>query len=573
MILQALCQYYDRKTAEDGASLPPPGLAFKELAFVIVLDDQGRFLRIDDTREGDGKNRRGKRQLVPQPVKRTVNVAANLLWDNLEYTLGYSQDLDPRELRKVELRHLAFLQRLRDLAVAVPGDVEISALQNFLSSNPVAALEQDSLWKEVSAANPFVAFRVHGQRRLICQSPAVTRCVADRRSGGTGPICLVSGTRGPVATLHPSIQGVRGASTTGANIVSFNLRASESFGRQQGANAPTSSEAASAYTAALNRLLGRDSRQRIQVGDATTVFWAEKQSGDAATTAFADWFDPPKDNPDAGTASVKALYEFGRGKPLTDEDDQRFYVLGLAPNRARLAIRFWHVATIRTLGERIFRYFEDIDITLPPRERGRPSLYRLMSSLAALGKMENLPPRLGGDLMRAILEGLPLPVAALQAAIRRCRAERDAGPLRSALIKAALNRAAVRKEEKLEVSLDSSNENAGYRLGRLFATLEKIQEESSPGLNATIRDRYFSAASSTPLTVFPILNRLKNHHLAKLENWGRRVFFERLIGEVVAGLDASSPFPAALSLQDQGRFMVGYYHQRQKFFEKTGGAN
>lgn len=307
------------------------------------------------------------------------------------------------------------------------------------------------------------------------------------------------------------------------------------------------------------------------VGDSTVVFWAEKASGSAVEDAFAAWFDPRRDDPDAAGERVRALYEFKQGKPLSADDGQRFFVLGLAPNAARISVRFWQVASIRELGERIFQHFSDLEITLPPKAARHPSLYRLLSSIAVLEKAENIPPNLGGDWMRSILTGAPYPQTLLQAALRRCRAEREVGPLRAALIKACLNRSRSGREEDLNVSLDCANANTAYRLGRLFAAFERIQEEANPGINATIRDRYFGSASASPVVAFPILNRLKNHHLAKLENRGRAVNFERLIGEVMNGLDGAHPFPPTLSLADQGRFAVGYYHQRQKFFEKTEG--
>ncbi|MCL4491530.1 MAG: type I-C CRISPR-associated protein Cas8c/Csd1, partial [Nitrospirae bacterium] len=156
-------------------------------------------------------------------------------------------------------------------------------------------------------------------------------------------------------------------------------------------------------------------------------------------------------------------------------------------------------------------------------------------------------------------------------AIRRIRAEQEVTYPRASLIKAVLVRKARYKNEKEEIAmgLDAGNTNAGYRLGRLFAVLEKIQEEASPGINATIRDRFYSSASSTPVTVFSHLLKLKNHHIAKLENKGRAVNFEKLVGEIV---DDINDFPAHLSLDDQGRFAVGYYHQRQDFFKKKDNS-
>jgi CRISPR-associated protein Csd1 len=252
-----------------------------------------------------------------------------------------------------------------------------------------------------------------------------------------------------------------------------------------------------------------------------------------------------------------------------DEGKTRFFVLGLSPNAARIAIRFWHNATVAEMAVRVRQHFDDLAIARAEFDPPYPTLFRLLVCVATQGKAENIPPNLGGDLMRSILAGLPYPQPLLAAAVRRIRADHEVPYIRAALIKACITRftrySDNHTKEKLTVSLDESNTNAGYRLGRLFAVLEKVQEEANPGLNATIRDRYYGAASSTPVTVFSTLLKLKNHHLSKLENRGRAVNLERRIGEIVDGL---GDFPAQLSLTDQGRFAIGYYHQRQDFFKK-----
>ena len=568
MILQSLKDYYDRKAGDPASALAPEGWESKEIPFVVVLDLAGGFVQLDDLRETEGKVKRAKAQLVPGSVKRSVNIAANLLWDSVEYALGVDTRGKPE---RVHQQHEAFRQKLHDTFGEQPEDGGLKALYRFLDQFDESVIALSSAWKEAREKNSFVSFRLQGETVLMCQRPAVRAAVEAESVGAPDGLCLVSGKKDRVARLHPAIKGVRGGQSSGGNIVSFNLPAFASYGKKQGSNAPIGEGAARAYTTALNSLLSRDSRQKVGIGDATVVFWAQKVSGAAVEDAFAAWFDPPRDTPDAATERVKALYELQQGRPLTDDDEQRFFVLGLAPNAARVSVRFWHVGTIRDLGGRVFEHFRDLEIVLPPNAPRYPSLYRLLTAIALLGKAENIPPNIGGDWMRSILTGSPYPLTLLQAAIRRCRAEREVGPLRAALIKASLNRSRSATEEEIQVSLDLDNRNTGYRLGRLFSAFEKIQEEANPGINATIRDRYFGSASTSPLVAFPILNRLKNHHLAKLDNRGRAVNFERLIGEVMGGLDAANPFPPSLSLADQGRFAVGYYHQRQKFFEKNEG--
>jgi CRISPR-associated protein Csd1 len=258
------------------------------------------------------------------------------------------------------------------------------------------------------------------------------------------------------------------------------------------------------------------------------------------------------------------------------DETTRFFVLGLAPNAARISIRFWLAGTVQEFSHRIVEHFDDIAIDHAPYEPLYPSLFRLLASTALQGKAENIPPNLGGDMMRAILSGLPYPETLLLSALRRIRAEREVNYPRAALIKACINRKTRRTdpagdsapEEELHVSLDLANTNVGYRLGRLFAALEKVQEEASPGLNATIRDRFYGAASSTPVTVFSNLLKLNKHHLAKIENRGRAVNLEKLIGEIVDALNGDEGFTAHLTIADQGRFAIGYYHQKQAFYAK-----
>jgi CRISPR-associated protein Csd1 len=312
----------------------------------------------------------------------------------------------------------------------------------------------------------------------------------------------------------------------------------------------------------------------MQVGDASTVFWSEKAT--QFEQQIVDFFsEPPKDDPDRNVRAVESLFRsIQTGAPPGEEEKTRFYVLGLAPNASRISIRFWIVDTVAGMSEKIRRHFADTRITHGPKDRDYLPLFRLLVSTAAQGKADNIPPNITGDTMRAILEGLAYPQTLLQGAIRRIRAEHEITYPRAALIKACINRATRHNpnngEKELNMSLDETNTNIGYRLGRLFAALEKIQQEANPGINATIRDRFYGAASSTPVTVFGNLMRLKNHHLSKLENTGRRVNFERLIGKIMDGI---TDFPAHLALEDQGRFAIGYYHQMQDFFTKKTDKN
>lgn len=568
MILQALNDYYRRKQADPDPKnrLPAFGLEEKEIPFILEIDAEGGLVNLADTRSGESKKKTAQRFLVPQGVKKTSGVAANLLWDSAEYVLGVDTKGKPE---RVAEKRAAFRARIEALPAMAQEDTGVRAVLAFLAAVPSERLAALPIWPDILAVNPVMSFRLHGDLELVCQRPAVaTACLERGGPEDLDGVCLVSGLAAVIERLHPAIKGVWGAQTSGANIVSFNLDAFNSYGKAQGANAPLGKAAVFAYTTALNHLLARDSRQRIQVGDASTVFWAEEAH--ALETALPDLFgEPPKDNPAKGVDAVKALYAAVQsGQFAVGNADTRFHVLGLAPNAARIAIRFWETATAMELARRICQHFEDIRLAHADYEPEHLSLFRLLTGVALLGKADNIPPNLGGEVLRAILEGLPYPVRLLNLAVQRCRAEQKPSYARAAAIKASLNRLIrTRNTNEREYSpmLDPANPHPAYRLGRLFAVLEKIQEEASPGLNATIRDRYYGAASSTPVSVFTTLLRLKNHHLGKL-NKGRAVQMEKLIGEIMEGL---ADIPRQLPLPDQGRFALGYYHQRQAFFTKS----
>ena len=576
MILQALTDYYRRKCDDPDPAqrLPAFGLEQKEIPFILEINAAGELLQLRDTRELQGKKKVARTYRVPMGVKRASNITANLLWDTLEYVLGVDTKGKPE---RVAEQHAAFRARMAALPEAVRQDAGIQAVLRFLDRMDLAQLERQPAWSDALESNAVMSFRLQGDMDLVCQRPAVVHAALNATTDDDAPqaMCLVTGEQAPVERLHTSIRGVfdKPGAMALKNIVSFNARAFESYGKteRQGENAPVSRAAAFAYTTALNHLLRKDSPQRMQVGDASTVFWAERQ--DPFETIFGDIF---QDNPDASTDKVEALLNAvhsGHWGPM--DKDLRYHVLGLAPNAARISIRFYHCVTLQALGQRIAQHFDDLALVRGPNDARHPPLFRLLTAVALQNKADNIPPNLGGAVVDAILAGpnVPYPSLWLNAAVGRCRAEQTVNYLRAAAIKACLNRQqrhaalsspSLAPEKEFLPMLDLSNTNPAYRLGRLFAVLEKIQEEASPGLNATIRDRYYGAASSTPVAVFTTLLRLKNAHLKKLPA-GRVIWFEKLLGEV---LGAVSDFPAHLPLPDQGRFALGYYHQRQDFFTR-----
>ncbi|WP_123103864.1 type I-C CRISPR-associated protein Cas8c/Csd1 [Acidithiobacillus sulfuriphilus] len=612
MILQALDAYYRRKQADPDPAkrLPAFGLEDKEIPFVLEIDADGCLLNVADTRSGDGKKKIGQRFLVPQGVKKTSGVAANLLWDNAEYVLGIP-DAKKLEKSRAENKEADYLDRLRamrqkfrDAITTLPDTVQtdtgIRAVLAFLDTLTPETLAGFAALANIEAANPILSFRLHGDIGLVCQRPAVVAATATQSEARPDGVCLVSGVPAVIERLHAPIKGVwdKPGATVNKNIVSVNNKsdgqsnggqtpAFASYGKQQGYSSPVGKPAVFAYTTALNHLLARNSRQRTQVGDTSTVFWAEE------THELEDLFgEIMRDDPARNIGAVKALYSaIDSGKFTVGKLDTRFHVLGLAPNSARISIRFWETATAAELARRIKRHFDDIEVVHADYEPEHLSLSALLKACSRKKSdgTYDIPPNLGGEVMRAILEELPYPITMLNLAVGRCRAEQarkdqNGRPLpnvsyaRAAAIKASLNRFIRQRntsDKEFLPMLDPDNTSPAYRLGRLFATLERIQEDAAGGsgkLNATIRDRYYGAASSTPSAVFPTLLRLQKHHLGKLAT-GLAVTRERLVQEIMDGFDPATFPPPILTLPDQARFALGYYQQRQAFFVKAKSKN
>jgi len=572
MILQALAAYYQRIAQEGKTQVAQEGFQKKEIPFIIVLDNEGHFRGLQDTREGEGKSKRARLFTVPHEIKRSGKnawMSANLLWDNEGYVLGYSK----KDTEKGKNQNQSFISRIKEVFPDPSVDEGIAAVVRFLERGDFSPVFSNSLWPEIEKKGGNISFQLEGDTVLVCQRESVIDAITNVKSEGKGDrqICLVSGELDEIARLHTAIKGVWGAQPSGANIVAINTLVSPAFGsygKEQGYNAPVGKKAEFAYTTALNTLLTRGSRQRIQVGDASTVFWAAQAH--QIEEVFADFLGRTGEaEPDS--EAIKALYAAPKtGAPPLDDDLTPFYVLGLAPNAARIAIRFWYAGIVGEVAKHIRQHFDDCAIVRASWEPEHLSLFRLLVSTAVQGKAENIQPNLAGEVMKVILAGTPYPQTLLASVIRRVRAEREITYQRAALIKAVLARDARfyrGNEKEVGMSLDQSNTNPGYLLGRLFAVLERAQEEAAKPskLNRTIRDSFYGAASSTPVAVFSHLLKLKNHHISKLESRGLAINLEKKIGEIMAGLNGFSPH---LSLPDQGRFAVGYYHQRQDFFTR-----
>ena len=577
MILHALTQYYQRKAESDGG-VAPEGFENKEIPFIIVIDKQGKFIQLEDTRELKNKKKVARTFLVPKGLGRSGSKSyevSNLLWDHYGYVLAYAGEKGQEQADK---QHASFTANVNELKQALPDDAGVAAVAAFLASaEEKSKVMQAANWAEcakVKGCN--LSFRLVDEAvDLVCQSKAVQAYVSQANQAQSDNIpkgiCLVTGKLAPIARLHNPVKGVNAKP---APFTSVNLSAFESYGKEQGFIFPVGEQVMFEYTTALNTLLAGENRFRIS--DVTAICWSAKP------TPLEEYLASlisggGKDNPDAHIDAVKSLYKsLYNGKYTKPDGKEKFYLLGLSPNSARIVVRFWHETTVAALSESIAAWYGDLQMV-----RGENSPYpeymplpRLLGNLVVDGKMENLPSDLISQITDAALNNRVLPVSLLQAVLRRNKVEQKITYGRASLLKAYINRAIragrLKNMKELTMSLDRNRQDIGYVLGRLFAVLEKTQAEANPGLNATIADRYFGSASSTPIAVFGTLMRLLPHHLNKLEFEGRAVQLQWEIRQI---LEHCQKFPNHLNLEQQGLFAIGYYHETQFLFTKDALKN
>lgn len=569
MILQALAQLYEDLAAQE--RIARPGWSPAKISFALCLDENGTLTQVIPTQVERQSGRKTvlapQTMVLPAAVTRTVGVLPNFLWDNSSYLLGVDAKGKPE-------RSVQCFEACRTLHHAMLDGLDSPAAKAILAyfdkwepgnaqTEPLLA----DVWDEIMKGGNLV-FRIQG---MYAQEDTQIRAAWQAHYSsceGETVQCLVTGKQDIPEAVHPSIKGVTGAQSSGAAIVSFNAPAFCSYGKEQSFNAPVGKAAAFAYTAALNHLLA-DRENVHRIGDTTVVCWAE--GAEPGYDEFFRYFTYGDHPPEQITTEAlqNVVSKLAKGLPCEElplDLSRRFYILGLAPNAARLAVRFFYNSTFGELMKNIAAHHERMEIT-GSRFSVVP-LWELLAETVNQKTNDKTPsPVMAGAVARAVFNGTPYPASLLQAVMLRIRAERDVTPGRAAILKAYYlkNRDTRCPEEVLTVSLNETSTNVPYTLGRLFAVYEAVQEAANPGLNATIKDKYFNSASATPGMIFPILDNLAQKHLRKLQG-AQRVYFDKQIGKLKSILGETNP--VRLSLPEQGSFNLGYYHQKEFRYTK-----
>lgn len=553
MILKALYDYYNRCEG-----LSAKGLEQKEIGYLIVIDKDGAFVRIE-SRMKDKKT--AQTFLVLQTIKRSGRkYAPNILWDNYEYVIGGADESAKK--------HDTFIRMIEKLKEQVPSDRYLNAISEFYKKNEKMEdiIKNDALYEEMHKSKKNISFLLQGESKIAAENEEVWKLILSQSADdGIYGICLVTGKKDSVARLHTTIKLTK---DTGP-LVSFKTdRGYDSYGKEQGYNAQISGDAEFAYTTALNAMLQKGSHNKFSVGNRTFVFWASSNS-EAAEQTEGSLFDllgyteEEVDDPNAKIEQVRKVFTAIYSGSLKTSLEDRFYILGLAPNSARIAVVYWSECSLKEFAGKILCHFKDMEIK-DTRIDKKPYM-GIKSMLAAVtlnGKQSEATPNLPEAVVKSIFQGTPYPFTLFSACIRRIRAEsgsKDAIRIaRMAIIKAYLNRINS-NNKKIETMLDKSNTNQGYLCGRLFAVLENLQYAANK--QDSIRSGYMNAASSTPSAVYPTILKLSNSHYSKLakDKKGLAIYFDNQKKEIMAQI---SDFPDTLDLSDQGRFFLGYYHQK-----------
>lgn len=569
MILKALYDYYHRC-----GDLAPEGLEYKEISFLIVVNDNGGFVRLEDVRSDDKK--RGTRYLVVKGARSGTTPKPYLFWDNVEYTCNYVAPKPkdtPEQIEqakaKAAVKHAAMIDRFNELSRKYPDSLPLKAVCDFYNNGGIQSVYADPLWESITKKPTVnISYRIDGATTIVAEETCLydeARMSGDKDTSGGSAVCLITGRPcEPVESVTPT--PILGGQAIG-RLVAFQVNSGyDSYGKQKGLNAPISKEAADSFTTALNRLVGKESDNKFIIGSRTFAFWASNESPSASAMEEAiksvfssDNYDT--DDPNARINAVRDVFEsiYSGSRPSTGDD--RFYFLGLAPNAARIAVVYWNEAPLKEFASMMLRHFDDMEIVRNHNDRRTyMGLYNILRAVTRERKTSDVLPNLPEEVVKSIVQGLPYPYSLMAQAMQRIRAEHSVTSERASILKAYLNRL-NNNHKPISVMLDKENTNIGYLCGRLFAVLDHTQKKASGGKASTVAERYMNSASSNPVTVFPTLLNLSVHHIDKLTNPGAKIFIEKLKAEIIDKIDANGSFPAQLDIHNQGRFMVGYYHQ------------
>lgn len=583
MILQALTAYYEQLVRQGKLSAPGWDDSFK-VSYELRLNDAGQLLRVVPllTEKTVGKKTilAPRAMRVPAHEKRSSGIAANFLCDNSTYLLGADEKGKPERTADCFKACAKLHHTILD---GVDSPAARALLAYFDSWDPAQASTHPLLaeqWKEITGnANLIFGYEATDHSHsFVNDDPAIQNAwqahYNDRSADSDMGQCLITGKYAPIERTHPNISGVPGAQSSGAALVSFNAPAFCSYGHEQGDNAPVSKYAAFAYTTALNRLLADRSHCK-HVGDTTILCWAENAEPvyQDAMSMFLFGANEATGIQESDVQAALKRLSAGQTVPFLEKElspDQHFYLLGLAPNAARLSVRFFLRDTFGSFAQNLQKHAEEMEIDCSEKEKFRTlPIWAVVNETTRTvpGQPAKPSPQLAGDLLRAVLTGGRYPATLLNGVTLRIRAEQTVTRGRAAVIKAYYlrNYPTELNKEVYTVSLNETT-NVPYLLGRLFSVLEAVQKAANPGINTTIKDRYFNAACATPGMSFPTLLRLSQKHLRKL-NDGLATHYDKQITELMAQLPESG-FPARLSLPDQGKFTIGYYHQAQKRYVK-----
>ena len=621
MILKALYDYY-QAMAKLG-KVAPSGMEWKAIPFIIVIDEDGTFRRVIDTR--DKENKQGREYLVAKAKGRSGSrsyAISQILWDHSGYVLGIPTDDSEEKQVMAPKQHKAFKQELAKLRELFPENKGFKAVELFYKiyeekkngelsdlfevevkdlSNIIPEDVLQEIKKKVGANISFLLSTESNPNKLISSHEDIQSYQAggSEEEGEDKGRCLVTGEQGTIARLHGGIS-LFGAQAN-ATLISFQKSSGyDSYGKEQGLNAPISQPASDAIISGLNMLLEKDKNTNYRIGETTFVFWNTllddellKNYQEATFTGLPsdDDFDEEeeatstskkkvaKKNPEQETKVViQALRSALGGKNANIDRDHsdRFYILALAPNAKRVSVKLWMEGTVSEIVGNTLAHLDDMNIVrfgglldeeTPPL---RP-VYRIMKAIYTATDSTKWPRQVVQELLESIIKGLPYAPTLQMACLERIHHDHTSKypvtELRAALLKAYINRKHRKNPQikQLTMALDKSNSNPAYLAGRLFALLERIQEKAIPGVKANITDRYFRTASATPGIIFGRLLQLSAFHLSKIkkEHGGLGFYFDRQIQEVLELLPGGqATFDKFFSPDQQSIFAVGYYHQK-----------